>query len=269
MGKNRLREIVFRCIDEESSKRPCAEDLIRMLRLQSSPIVQKKMNATTINLPTIQLLVLGAINVGKSSLISRYLDDIFNCRILVTIGKDIRVARISVRDRDFKLQIVDTAGQEKFLSALGTSEFRKSQGIVIVYDVTDPNSLYHGVKIIYKLIKEKALDDVSLILVGNKAGESLQSISEEEGKRYARTLNIPHIQTNAKTGKNVNEMFEMIIEEIDKSLDLSAIYLQFKSQQTSETIRLPQAGKRTGAGKPRGGATPTGGAPSGYCCKWR
>lgn len=260
MGKNGLREIVFRCIDEESSKRPCAEDLIRMLRLQSSPIVQKKMNATTIDLPTIQLLVLGAMNVGKSSLISRYLDDIFNCRILVTIGKDIRVTRISVRDRDFKLQIVDTAGQEKYLSALGTSELRKSQGIVIVYDVTYRNSLYHGVEIIYKLIKEKAPDDVSLILVGNKAGESLQSISEEEGKRYARTLNIPHIQTNAKTGKNVNEMFEMIIEEIDKSLDLSAI------QQTSETIRLPQAGKPTGAGKPRGGATPTGGAPSGFCC---
>ena len=60
MGKNKLKDIVFRCIEDKSFKRPHAEELIRMLRLQSSKIRQKELIANRYGLPTIQLLVLGS-----------------------------------------------------------------------------------------------------------------------------------------------------------------------------------------------------------------
>ena len=149
MGKNKLKDIVFRCIEDKSFKRPRAEELIRMLRLQSSKIRQKEMIANHCGIPTIQLLVLGSASVGKSSLIARYFDGEFNDRIFVTMSRDIRVTKICLHDRRFNLKVVDTAGLEKYISALITSEFRKSQGIVITYDVTDPRSLHDGVKRIY------------------------------------------------------------------------------------------------------------------------
>ena len=216
VGKNKFKEIVFRCIEDKSFKRPRAEKLIRTLRLQSSKIRQKEMIANHCGIPTIQLLVLGSVSVGKSSLIARYFDGEFNDRIFVTMSRDIRVTKICLHDRRFNLKVVDTAGLEKYISALITSEFRKSQGIVITYDVTDPRSLHDGVKRIYKLIKDNAADDVSLILVGNKTEEP-RLLSEEDGQRYAKNFKIPYIETSAKTGKNVKEMFEMIIKRSMKA----------------------------------------------------
>ena len=115
-----------------------------MLRLQSSKIRQKEMIANHCGIPTIQLLVLGSVSV-----FARYFDGEFNDRIFVTMSRDIRVTKICLHDRRFNLKVVDTAGLEKYISALITSEFRKSQGIVITYDVTDPRSLHDGVKRIY------------------------------------------------------------------------------------------------------------------------
>ena len=258
VGKNKLKDIVFRCIEDKSFKRPHAEELIRMLRLQSSKIRQKELIASSYGLPTIQLLVLGSISVGKSSLIARYFDGEFNDRIFATVSREIRVTKICLHDRRFNLKVVDTAGLEKYLSALATSEFRKSQGIVIAYDVTDPLSLHDGVKKIYELIKDNAADDVSMILVGNKTEEP-RLLSEEDGQRYAKNFKIPYIETSAKTGKNVKEMFEMIIKEIDESLDLSDIDSYVTSH---EKVQLPRA-PPTGAGKPKEGAKSTG-----SCCLW-
>lgn len=266
MGENKLREIVLCCIDDKSSERPRAEELIQMLRLQSSRIEQKQIIANAHwKIPTIQLLVLGQVNVGKSTLIARYFDNEFNDRIFVTTGKDIRVNKILLHDRHFLLKVVDTAGLERHLSALCTSELRKSQGIIIVYDVTDVDSLRYSVDRIYKLIKEKASDHVSLILVGNKADQVPRVISEEEGQRYAKQLNIPFIETSAKTGKNVHEVFEMIQNEIDKRLDLSDIDLHVTSQQnlqvtlvSSTRARNPtRAGKATEGPKPTNSEIPT------------
>ena len=140
------------------------------------------------------------------------------------MSRDIRVTKICLHDRRFNLKVVDTAGLEKYISALITSEFRKS-----------PRSLHDGVKRIYKLIKDNAADDVSLILVGNKTEEP-RLLSEEDGQRYAKNFKIPYIETSAKTGKNVKEMFEMIIKEIDESLDLSDIDSYVTSH---EIVQLP------------------------------
>ena len=108
--------------------------------------------------------------------------------------------------------------------------------------MTDPRSLHDGVKTIYELIKDNAADDVSMILVGNKTEEP-RLLSEKDGQRYAKNFNIPYIETSAKTGKNVKEMFEMIIKEIDESLDLSDIDSYVTSH---EKVQLPRA-KRKGS----------------------
>lgn len=99
---------------------------------------------------------------------------------------------------------------------------------------------------------------MSLILVGNKTEEP-RLLSEEDGQRYTKNFKIPYIETSAKTGKNVKEMFEMIIKEIDESLDLSDIDSCVTSH---EIVQLPRA-PPTGAGKPKEGAKSTG-----SCCLW-
>ena len=235
MGEHMLKNIVLCCIEDSSDKRPCAEELIELLELERSKIQQKQIIAKG-KLPTIEVVVLGETCVGKSSLISRYFNNTFNDEIIATVGVDYNMSTISLLDREFTLKVVDTAGQERFHS-IAPSLIRTSQGIALVYDVTNRATLYEGVPKMCQFIEQCRPDNPpSLILVGNKADltESEQgnrAITINEGAAFAHKLGIRSIETSAFSGQNVENMFRMIVNEIDRNLDLSDIDVYISSQE--------------------------------------
>ena len=124
------------------------------------------------------------------------------------------------------MKVVDTTGRERFHSLTPTL-IRRSQGILLVYDVNDPSLLLEGVPEMLQFIDENRPDIGSLILAGNKADlmESEQSelVVSKEGEHFAQNCGILFIETRAKSGKNVEKVFEMIAENIYDYLDLSDI----------------------------------------------
>jgi small GTP-binding protein len=90
--------------------------------------------------PTIKLLLIGPSNSGKTALLLRYVDDLFDTdSATATIGVDFRVKKLSVNGKPYRLLLFDTAGQERFRT-LTSSYYRNAQGCILVYDVSNRES---------------------------------------------------------------------------------------------------------------------------------
>lgn len=111
------------------------------------------------------------------------------------------------------LQLWDTAGQERFRSVT-EQYYRKADGILAVYDVTDPSS-FTAVRAWISSIKEKICEGTVLMLLGNKLdlliGES-SKVRAEEGQRLAQDHNALFYQCSAKTGYNMDESMNHMAE---------------------------------------------------------
>merc|ERR1711907_636935 len=114
----------------------------------------------------IKLLLIGDSGVGKSCLLCRYSDDVFNASFITTIGIDFKIRTIELDGKRIKLQIWDTAGQERFRT-ITTAYYRGAMGILLVYDVTDETS-FNNIRQWVKNIEANAQDNVNKILIGNK-----------------------------------------------------------------------------------------------------
>uniref|UniRef100_A0A915LS98 Uncharacterized protein n=1 Tax=Meloidogyne javanica TaxID=6303 RepID=A0A915LS98_MELJA len=108
--------------------------------------------------------------------------------------------------RRVKLQVWDTAGQERFRS-LTASYYRDADALLLIYDVTNRASFEH-IRDWLAQVKEYAKDEVALTLVGNKVDLGHQrKVRADEGRQLAKDYDIPFIETSAKSGQNVSEMF--------------------------------------------------------------
>ncbi|XP_035034361.1 ras-related protein Rab-6A isoform X1 [Hippoglossus stenolepis] len=162
-----------------------------------------------------KLVFLGEQSVGKTSLITRFMYDSFDNTYQATIGIDFLSKTMYLEDRTIRLQLWDTAGQERFRSLI-PSYIRDSAAAVVVYDITNVNSFQQTTKWIDDVRTERG-SDVIIMLVGNKtdlADKRLvghyRQITTEEGEQRAKEMNVLFIETSAKTGYNVKQLFRRV-----------------------------------------------------------
>jgi len=126
-------------------------------------------------------------------------------------------------DSTIKMQIVffseiyfskwDTAGQERF-KTITSSYYKGSHGIMIVYDVTDPES-FKGVENWLAEVDKRASGNVVKLLIGNKADLAGQrKVTYEDGLALAKRWGMGFLETSAKSGTNIKECFQVLTEEI-------------------------------------------------------
>ena len=156
-----------------------------------------------------KILLLGDSNVGKSSLISRYVDGLWSDVFVPTIGVDFKIKTLEIGNKNIKMQIWDTAGQERFRNII-SSYFRGSHGILLIYDITNKNS-FNNLQDWLEVIENNANKNVLKILIGNKIDlEEDRQIKTEEGQSFANRNNMQFIETSAKTNTNVTDAFEAL-----------------------------------------------------------
>lgn len=229
MGEHKLRGLVLQCIEDTSEERPRAEELSEMLQNEWSKIQQKRNIAANKKGPKLSIAVLGQTSTGKSCLISRYVDHRFDLKVIPTCGTDVHPTIITLHGKEYRLQIVDTAGQERFHSILPLS-LRNIQGVVLVFDLTNRSSLFEGILEMLEIVEAHTPDRTSMILVGNKADlvgqdarRSRREISKEEAEQFAQQRGVRYVETSALSGQNVERVFELITNDIHDALDLSDI----------------------------------------------
>ncbi|XP_069104532.1 ras-related protein Rab6 isoform X3 [Argopecten irradians] len=157
----------------------------------------------------VRLATFGELNVGKTSLITRFMYDSFDNTYQATIGIDFLSKTMYLEDRTIRLQLWDTAGQERFRSLI-PSYIRDSSVAVVVYDITNANSFQQTSKWIDDVRTERG-SDVIIMLVGNKTDLSdKRQVTTEDGERKAKELNVMFIETSAKAGYNVKQLFRRV-----------------------------------------------------------
>ena len=160
-----------------------------------------------------KVLLLGDAGVGKTSLMWRFSDDVFNHTYISTIGIDFKLRTIDVEGQKVRLQVWDTAGQERF-HAISVSYYRTAAGIMLVYDITRRGSFENIAKWLRK-IDEHAKEDVIKLLIGSKCDMYQQrAVKREEGEKLAQEYDMSFYETSAKENENIDEAFECIAEEI-------------------------------------------------------
>lgn len=160
-----------------------------------------------------KLLLIGNSAIGKSSLLLRFSDNIFNESFLPTIGVDFKIRTFDLSSKTVKLQIWDTAGQERF-KTITSSYYKGAHGIILVYDITDKQS-FKDVENWLSEVEKYANETVVKLLVGNKCDlESQRQVTFEQGKEFADSLGVKFIETSAKNSINVEKAFFTLAEEI-------------------------------------------------------
>ena len=123
---------------------------------------------------------------------------------------------ISIRDRNIRIQIWDTAGQEAFRS-ITRSYYKSSTCAFIVYDISEKKT-FDNVITWLRECKDMCYKDILICLIGNKCDlEGKRAISYEEGKKFADDNNLLFFETSAKDGTNIQEIFiESVTNLVDK-----------------------------------------------------
>ena len=161
---------------------------------------------------TIRIGMVGNEGVGKTSLLRRYVKGEIQGpgTAVSTLGYDDTLEiKVSIAGEPFSIKFGDTAGQERYAN-LTKSYFQMHDALVVVFDMTDPNSLEGAMRWIRQI---KDVKDIPVLLVGNKAElEEYRILSDELFQEIHESTEIPCIQTSAYTGMLVEDAFTLVIQ---------------------------------------------------------
>jgi small GTP-binding protein len=154
----------------------------------------------------LKILVIGESAVGKSCLLLRYTDNKFQESFMTTIGVDFKTKYIDIEGTHVKLQIWDTAGQEKFRS-ITRAYYRGAHGILVVFDISRRDT-FNQTKMWIDSIRESQAEanSIDVILIGNKQ-DLVRAVTKDEAEDLANSYGIRYFETSAKQNTNVEEAF--------------------------------------------------------------
>ncbi|CAD7970553.1 unnamed protein product [Amoebophrya sp. A25] len=155
-----------------------------------------------------KLVTVGDSGVGKSCLLTRFVQDYYADFHVSTIGVDFKTVVTMVKGKLVKLQLWDTAGQERFSVVTG-NYYRNSDGFIFVYDATNRTSFEHVDQWMEQVQQHHDCGPSTMkILVGNKHDlKDRIQVPEAEGMAKASKMGAIFMCTSAKTAANVDMAF--------------------------------------------------------------
>ena len=182
----------------------------------------------------IKILTLGATQVGKTSIVLRYSEDKFNYNKIATIGIDFKIKIIKKGNERIKVSIYDTAGQERFQNIV-KHYYKGANGVLLIYDITKRDTFKNLDFWIKDLEDNSDIDNLFIYLIGNKNDmEDKREVSWVEASNYAKEKKLPYIEVSAKTGNNIQKLFDEVI----KGAMTKMLTNENKENSLNESIRL-------------------------------
>ncbi|CAH1790039.1 unnamed protein product, partial [Owenia fusiformis] len=189
----------------------------------------------------LKVFILGEANVGKTTLLYRYIEGVFQDQIS-TIGASFFLKQWGKRH----VSLWDTAGEERF-SGLSNLYCRGASAVIMAFDVTRPSS-FHSLRSRFLPLVEYANHNCLVVVTATKvdlAKDTTPIITMAQGLEFTKTLNkelqlttVPYFETSSKTGKDVTEVFEYVFRHCfpDENLHKKTPPVHIKSR--SSTVDL-------------------------------
>lgn len=184
-----------------------------------------------------KVVIIGDVAVGKSSLVTRLSSNHFKDGYEPSIGVDFANKSIKFKDKLVKMQIWDTAGQEKFKSLI-PSYLRGSNIVIIMFDMTNKQS-FNNISKWISFLKDVSTSS-TIVIVGNKS-DLLDKItvSKEEIEHFEQSFNYKVHVVSVKTNDNISKMFYNAISDLpifEKYLDKKEELIDFiEAENKDET----------------------------------
>ncbi|KAH0795235.1 Ras family protein [Histomonas meleagridis] len=166
---------------------------------------------------TFRVVTIGDSSVGKTCIANRFLKDFFDSNQTTTIGAAID-SFIEERDgQKIEIQICDTAGQEQYKS-LGSVYYRGASAVFFVFDITNKKS-FKNLDSWLKSYQESGSNNAIFFLVGNKSDlVEERDVDNSEIEKWANTYNAKYFETSAKTGNNIKELYNALVDALFESI---------------------------------------------------
>ena len=201
------------CNTSQPQNQPKSEE--NTIKIKSTPKEQEKQKEFEV-----KIVLLGNINVGKTSIASRYCKNSFNEHHINTIGGAYQQQKVVLNNGAIvKLHIWDTSGQERF-RAMTNLYYRDAQVAILTYDITSESS-FTGIEFWIEELKYKVENEnMLLFLAGNKCdvSDEERKVPKSKGKKFAEDNNMFFYETSAKTGAGVKELFGDVASKVYEQL---------------------------------------------------
>ncbi len=162
-----------------------------------------------------KILITGNATVGKTSLLRRYVDGMFNDSSVMTVGVDFFTKELLYDNIRCSLQLWDLGGQKRFRYLLD-SYVMGARGALLLFDLTDMPKIGD----ILEWVNIARLHDINLpiILVGTKNDlEDFVAVDDDSALHIKNAFNmIDYIKTSAKTGYNIEKVFDVLAKTLTK-----------------------------------------------------
>ena len=160
-----------------------------------------------------KLILIGNSGVGKSCILQRYMKHTFEESYKCTIGVDFLMKSIVINGQTVKLQLWDTAGQEKYKSMV-SSYYRGANVALIVFDITNHQS-FDSLPMWIENFYKNGPEQKNIILIGNKKDlADLRQVTQQEAEAFSETNNMMYFETSAKEGDNIEYIFNYAAEKL-------------------------------------------------------
>jgi Ras-related protein Rab-1A len=180
----------------------CNEEIIYVKDINEQ---EKKINTF------IKCLMIGSTGVGKSSILERYVSNNFYEHFITTIGVDYKFKDVDIDNYKVKLQLWDTASQERF-RCITSNYYRNSHIIIVCYDITDKHS-FGELDYWINDAKKFLVENVLIAICGTKMDLNFKrTITFEEAKNYADYNNMYYFEISSKNGEGLQNMFNNLIK---------------------------------------------------------
>ena len=165
----------------------------------------------------LKYVIIGDSGVGKSNILLRFINNTFTEEFRSTVGVEFSAKNIVVNKNIYRVQVWDTAGQETFRS-ISRAYYKNSVCACVVYDISNYSS-FESVQSWIEDCKSQSSKSILIILIGNKSDlNDIREVTYDEGAQFAKSNNMIFLETSAKTGDNIEEIFDKSVRKIDQNI---------------------------------------------------
>ena len=166
---------------------------------------------------SINIILIGDSGVGKSNVYSRYFQNKFEENFVSTIGMDRQTKIIKYKNKIYRVNISDTAGQERF-RALPIKYYQNADGALLLFDVSSKESFKNINVWMEDLNKNTRSLSKTIYLVGNKIDLPERNVNPNDARELAENLNLQYYEMSCKLNMNINEIISRLIVDCFNNL---------------------------------------------------